>query len=390
MPDDKIKISALPSALSLNNTDEMPVVQDNGGTKTTKRSTVQALGSHIAETMNFSSELETTANSLVGAINEAASDKNLADQYSNLLTYEVGDFVIYKTVLYKCITAVTVPEDFDPTKWTVAKVSDLVGADMSNYYTKSETDGKIQGLIDDAQTLNNKVWSSKKTFDEIVNILPTGNASGSFANFNTSLALPLVSAIFDAAATKVYHTSKYGEQFRGLVIGNFAFIELSQLTWTYVSANQAFITTDLGSVIKKPANTSIMPYFISSKYDVVKRNDVVFGTSDKVITEQVTGSVIVSDLSYTDAETLTNSLEGEYLIYELDTATTPTLTDAQFETLINAFEMSGSVESLPLAEMPITYIGENDIFADSGDCLVTFKKSIDDAIAELQALILNA
>ena len=128
MPDDKIKISALPSALSLNNTDEMAVVQDSGGTKTTKRSTVQALGSHIAETMNFSSELETTADSLIGAINEAASDKNLADQYSNLITYEVGDFVIYKTVLYKCVTAVTVPEDFDPTKWTVAKVSDLVGA----------------------------------------------------------------------------------------------------------------------------------------------------------------------------------------------------------------------------------------------------------------------
>ena len=140
MPDDKIKISALPSALSLNNTDEMPVVQESGGSKTTKRSTVQALGSHIAETMNFSSELETTANSLVGAINEAASDKNLADQYSNLNTYEVGDFVIYKTVLYKCITAVTVPEDFDSTKWTVAKVSDLVGADMQDYYTKEEVD----------------------------------------------------------------------------------------------------------------------------------------------------------------------------------------------------------------------------------------------------------
>lgn len=148
MPDDKIKISALPSALSLNNTDEMAVVQESGGSKTTKRSTVQALGSHIAETMNFSSELDTNADSLIGAINEAASDKNLADQYSNLDTYDVGDFVIYKTVLYKCITAVTVPEEFDPTKWTVAKVSDLVGTDMQNYYTKSEVDAIASGKID--------------------------------------------------------------------------------------------------------------------------------------------------------------------------------------------------------------------------------------------------
>lgn len=46
-------------------------------------------------------------------------------------------------------------------------------------------------VIDDTTEVSNKVWSSKKTFDEIVNILPTGNASGSIANFNTSLALPM-------------------------------------------------------------------------------------------------------------------------------------------------------------------------------------------------------
>ena len=55
--------------------------------------------------------------------------------------------------------------------------------------------------IDDTQALTTKSWSGKKTFDEIVNILPTGNASGSIANFNTSLALPLVSAKFDVNAS---------------------------------------------------------------------------------------------------------------------------------------------------------------------------------------------
>ena len=74
-------------------------------------------------------------------------------------------------------------------------------ANASDVYTKAETDNKISALIDDTQTTNSKVWSSKKTYDEIANILPTGNASGSIANFNTSLALPM-EIVADVNATQ--------------------------------------------------------------------------------------------------------------------------------------------------------------------------------------------
>ena len=73
MPDnDKMKISELPSALVLDNTDELPVNQGGAGSRTTKRASVAVLGSHIAETMQFSSELQTADKTLVGAINEIA------------------------------------------------------------------------------------------------------------------------------------------------------------------------------------------------------------------------------------------------------------------------------------------------------------------------------
>lgn len=73
MPDnDKMKISALPSALVMDNTDEFPVNQGGEGAKTTKKATVAVLGSHIAETMAFSSELQTQDKTLIGAINEIA------------------------------------------------------------------------------------------------------------------------------------------------------------------------------------------------------------------------------------------------------------------------------------------------------------------------------
>ena len=140
MPDDKIKISALPSALAFNNTDEMPIVQDNGGSKTTKKGTVQGLGSHIVETMNFSSELDTDSNSIIGAINEVASDKNLADPYSSTSFYIPGQYCIYNTVLYKCITA-SANEDFDPTKWDEVLITEELGGDVSTKMDKANPTG---------------------------------------------------------------------------------------------------------------------------------------------------------------------------------------------------------------------------------------------------------
>ena len=95
-------------------------------------------------------------------------------------------------------------------------------ADKSTTYTKTETDNLLSSkadtsdlptktsdltndsgftTLDDNTTVNNKAWSSEKTASEIINILPTGTASGSVANFNTSLALPLKAAKFDIIAS---------------------------------------------------------------------------------------------------------------------------------------------------------------------------------------------
>lgn len=53
---------------------------------------------------------------------------NFAPIYSNTGTYAVGAYVIYQGVLYKCVTAVTVAEDFDPTKWAQVLVMDEIGS----------------------------------------------------------------------------------------------------------------------------------------------------------------------------------------------------------------------------------------------------------------------
>lgn len=46
----------------------------------------------------------------------------LANEYDSTITYDVGSFCIYNNLLYRCITAVTVAEQFNSAKWVVTKV----------------------------------------------------------------------------------------------------------------------------------------------------------------------------------------------------------------------------------------------------------------------------
>lgn len=52
---------------------------------------------------------------------------SLAPAYDQTLTYEVGDLVMYETLLYECITAIATPEAWDSTKWQRAYLSENAG-----------------------------------------------------------------------------------------------------------------------------------------------------------------------------------------------------------------------------------------------------------------------
>ena len=98
MPEDRIKISALSSALVLNNTDLFPIVQENAGVKTTKKGAISVLGSHIAEKMEFASELNTSDSTLIGAINEVSeSIKTLSSKA--IYNASIASFYGYKLPL---------------------------------------------------------------------------------------------------------------------------------------------------------------------------------------------------------------------------------------------------------------------------------------------------
>lgn len=55
------------------------------------------------------------------------------DAYVNTATYAVGDYCIYNKTLYKCNTAVTSGEEFDPSKWTATSIKNEFSELNSNY-----------------------------------------------------------------------------------------------------------------------------------------------------------------------------------------------------------------------------------------------------------------
>ena len=73
-------------------------------------------------------ELEAAFQAQIDVIEDVLADikTNLGDTYSAAATYNVGDYCIYNNIMYKCIVAVTSPEEFDSTKWSIANIGDVL------------------------------------------------------------------------------------------------------------------------------------------------------------------------------------------------------------------------------------------------------------------------
>ena len=92
--------SELTSASQVNNGDLLAISQTSGSGYVSKKTTVK----DITDISNL----------------------NLAEEYDSTSTYAVDDYVIYESVLYKCIGTTT--GTFDSTKWTSVVVTDEMGS----------------------------------------------------------------------------------------------------------------------------------------------------------------------------------------------------------------------------------------------------------------------
>lgn len=94
-------------------------VQDDTATNRVQDNTAHAFSSWDRVSLYWTAEqVADIQNNLELKWNQDA----IANVYDNSLTYAIWDIVVYKGDRYICTTAVSTPEEFDPTKWTKVNI----------------------------------------------------------------------------------------------------------------------------------------------------------------------------------------------------------------------------------------------------------------------------
>ena len=164
-----IKISELTTASEIKNEDNIELSQNTGNGLVSLKATILALATKILTNINFTSALETTSKTIIGAINEVAqgggggaSTEIIADDFDATSTYAVGDYVVYNNKLYKCTTAVTTAGAWDSNDWTETIVMDEVGQGGGSSWT--DVTGTLTAGATSI-TLSNSAITTSSTID---------------------------------------------------------------------------------------------------------------------------------------------------------------------------------------------------------------------------------
>lgn len=251
--------------------------------------------------------------------------------------------------------------------------------------------------------------------DESIKALPTvGEASGSVASFDTDMTENLVSVIAEisASATKCYLANMSDitnkAYFEGLLNGTCGFVDLGSASYQYSSNTKWFYSSVINSVVLRPNNNDEVANIISKMYSTYTRNELIADDTIEGIAVNTSGTLQIRNLSYTDPADFKTAMSGVYLIYKLATPTTPTITASDFNTLLNAFNISGwcyeydfgetvssgaTIEcvsgTLTRNDDSIKSVGgnvlsaltDNNIFASTGDVEVNYILSVGKAIS---------
>ena len=163
----------------------------------------------------------------------------------------------------------------------------------------------------------------------------THNDYGSTYNDNISINYPASNTDYNK-----YLGSKYQSFFEGLTKGTYGFVDLGSLTWSYITSGAVpRFQAELTPTGSGCADNTKIANIICSGFDVASWSNVTnLSAYNKNIAEVSGGGYLaVQDSSYTDAESFTEAVSGKYLIYELASATTPTITQEEINTLLQAF-----------------------------------------------------
>lgn len=119
--------------------------------KVTRKLSVAELESQVLNDEEYTTELNTTNQTIFGAINELHTINGYSyDAYDDTATYAVGDLCIYNNTLYKCTTAITTAEAWNASHWTATSIADEINEVNSSV---GDIDNALNGYKFDTFTL---------------------------------------------------------------------------------------------------------------------------------------------------------------------------------------------------------------------------------------------
>ena len=175
--------------------------------------------------------------------------------------------------------------------------------------------------------------------------------------------------------------------FSGLLNGTYGFVDLGTLTWTYDSTYTRF-NSDIYSQNAKIAHSPRTEMVLCAKYEPITDGRAVSSVTDKSIYRGSNYDLSVHDSAYTDAAAFKTAMSGVYIVFELATPTTPTITQEQYNIILQSFNLSGWL--IPISwqsEAGTVYGGTLTLNQDGTGSLVVDRASVD--LGTLQWTSLN-
>lgn len=285
---------------------------------------------------NFSS-IDANEYRIEGKLNALGND--IALPYDNTATYSVGDYAIYNNALYRCITAIATAEDFDSTKWTAI----TIGGELKSHDTRIST---LEAGVDLEKSATNSFDDGiDSLFKKVVSsIVPVQAGSGTPSPINERA----ISGFTECTVLDISDSTN-ASYFMGLLKGTYGFVDLGTKNWEkyIVAEGTLFRTTISGAKLEQDVENVLCenyPFVLKAV-----RTDKTLSIPDAL------GYIDIIDDDYTTASDFKTAMNGVYLIYELATPTTPTITDAQFQTLLTAFGYNGSKATISFGSAGTVY-----------------------------------
>ena len=123
----------------------------------------------------------------------------------------------------------------------------------------------------------------------------------------------------------------------GTLTRKYGIVDLGTLNWIYDSEFQWLYTIGIALLVKRPTSTAIIGNGIMNPYVIVSRSTLGNVTVDKSYCINTNGTVFIRDSAYTSASTFKTAMSGVYLIYELATPTTETATGFTNPQIVDKF-----------------------------------------------------